>query len=411
MRLEGAAGGQRLPARVPAAAAAALGLCLTLWTSPARPQAGASGPLRLLVWINGDKGYNGLQKVGDAFAAESGVQVVVQHPEGAPDKFGSAVAAGKGPDIFCWPHDRVGEWARSGLIVPVKPPDRIKAEIEDSAWQAFTYKGQIWGYPLSIEAIGLIYNKALVSQPPATFDELIALDRQLKPRGLGAILWSYNQSFFSWPLLAGAGGSVFARRADGELDSRQIGVNNAGAVAGAQMLDRLIKDGHMPRGARYSEMEAAFNRGQVAMMISGPWAWDNVRKSGIDFGVAAIPAVVPGRPSKAFVGVLGCTIASPSRLKDVAREFIENHLLKLESLKTISADVALGTPANKAYFRELSRDPNILATMANAQHGEPIPNIPEMGRFFPAMDAALEAITNGRQSPKDALDGAAARMK
>jgi maltose/maltodextrin transport system substrate-binding protein len=33
-----------------------------------------------------------------------------------------------------------------------------------------------------------------------------------------------------------------------------------------------------------------------------------------------------------------------------------------------------------------------------------------MQRFFPAMDAALEAITNGRQSPKDALDGAAARM-
>ena len=26
------------------------------------------------------------------------------------------------------------------------------------------------------------------------------------------------------------------------------------------------------------------------------------------------------------------------------------------------------------------------------------------------MDAALEAITNGLQSPKDALDGAAARM-
>ena len=27
----------------------------------------AQAPLRLLVWINGDKGYNGLQKVGDAF--------------------------------------------------------------------------------------------------------------------------------------------------------------------------------------------------------------------------------------------------------------------------------------------------------------------------------------------------------
>ena len=48
--------------------------------------------------------------------------------------------------------------------------------------------------------------------------------------------------------------------------------------------------------------------------------------------------------------------------------------------------------------------------MDNALAGEAIPNIPEMQRFFPAMDAALEAITNGRQAPKDALDGAAARM-
>ena len=369
----------------------------------------AQAPLRLLVWINGDKGYNGLQKVGDAFTRESGVQVVVQHPEGAPDKFQAAAAAGKGPDIVCWPHDRAGEWAKSGLIVPIKPPRQVRDEIEDSAWKAFTYKGQVWGYPLSIEAIGLIYNKALVATPPASFEEVIALDKKLASQGKKAILWDYNKSFFTWPMLAGPGGFVFGRNAQGELDPKQVGVNTAGALAGAQMLDRLVKDGHMPKGARYAEMEGAFARSQVAMMINGPWAWDNVRKVGIDFGVATIPSV-NGKPSKSFVGVLGCMVSAPSKLKDVAREFIENHLLTLESLKTISADVPLGTPANKAYFRELSSDPRIVATMAIAQAGEPIPNIPEMGRFFPAMDAALEAITNGRQSPKDALDGAAARM-
>jgi len=47
----------------------------------------AQGPLKLLIWINNDKGYNGLQKVGDAFAKVSGVEVVVQHPEAATDKF------------------------------------------------------------------------------------------------------------------------------------------------------------------------------------------------------------------------------------------------------------------------------------------------------------------------------------
>jgi maltose/maltodextrin transport system substrate-binding protein len=394
-----------VPARLAVAA-------LALAAAAAWLPAAAQTPLRLLVWINGDKGYNGLQKVGDAFARDTGVQVVVQHPEGAPDKFQAAAAAGKGPDIMCWAHDRVGEWAKSGLIVPVKPPRRVREAIDDSAWGAFTYRGQVWGYPLAIESVGLIYNKALVPVPPSTFDEVIAIDKRLQAQGKRAILWSYNQAFFSWPLLAGPGGFVFGRDAKGELDPSVVGVNNAGALKGAQMLDRLVRDGHMPKGARYAEMEGAFARGQVAMMINGPWAWDNVRKVGIDFGVAPIPSVsgIDGQPGKPFVGVLGCMVTAPSKLKDVAREFIENTLLTVPALKTVAADVPLGTPANKAYYQELSADPRIVASMANARMGTPIPNIPEMGRFFPAMDAALEAITNGRQAPKDALDGAAARM-
>jgi ABC-type glycerol-3-phosphate transport system substrate-binding protein len=117
------------------------GLCLTT-------AALAQTPLRLLVWINGDKGYNGLQKVGDAFARESGVQVVVQHPEGAPDKFTAAAAAGKGPDIMCWAHDRVGEWAKSGPGgAGAAGQGAARAQIDDAAWAGFTYRGQTLGLP------------------------------------------------------------------------------------------------------------------------------------------------------------------------------------------------------------------------------------------------------------------------
>lgn len=384
-------------------------LAAALATSFAVPVQAADAP-KLLIWINGDKGYNGLQKVGDAFAKESGVTVVVQHPEGATDKFQAAAAAGKGPDIFCWPHDRTGEWARSGLLVPIHPSKRVRDEIDESAWKAFTYKGKIWGYPLAIEAVGLVVNRDLVKTVPTTFDEVMALDKELVKKGKKAILWDYNKSFFTWPMLAGAGGQVFGRTSNGELDPSVVGVNAPGAVAGANMLSRLIEEGYMPRGARYAEMESGFARGEIAMMITGPWAWDNARKAKINFSVAPVPSVIPGKPSKSFVGVLGCMIAAPSKVKDIAREFIENHMLRVEGLKTISADVPLGTPANKIYFAELSGDPNIRATMENARMGEPLPNIPELGRFFPAMDAALEAISQGRQSPKDALDGAAARM-
>jgi maltose/maltodextrin transport system substrate-binding protein len=250
----------------------------------------------------------------------------------------------------------------------------------------------------------------LVKTVPTTFDEVIALDKELMKQGKKALLWDYNKSFFTWPMLAGAGGEVFGRSANGEMDPGVVGVNSTGAVAGANMLSKLIEGGTMPRGARYAEMEAGFARGEIAMMITGPWAWDNARKAKINFTVAPIPAVIPGKPSKSFVGVLGCMIAAPSKAKDIAREFIENHLLRVDSLKIISANVPLGTPANKAYFAELAGDGNIRATMENARMGEPLPNIPELGKFFPAMDAALEAISQGRQTPKEALDGAAARM-
>ncbi len=365
--------------------------------------------LRLLVWINGDKGYKGLQKVGDEFAKLSGVKVIVEHPEGATDKFQQSTGAGKGPDIFCWPHDRLGEWAKGGLLTPITPNKIIKSEIEDSAWKAFNYKGKTWGYPIAIEAISLIYNKALVPTPPASFADIAKIDQALSTQGKKAILWDYNKSFFTWPMLAGGGGFVFARDEKGDLDSSKVGVNDPGAIRGAEALEALIKNGQMPRGARYSNMESGFNQGDIAMMISGPWAWDNAKKKKIDFGVAPIPSV-DGKPSKPFVGVLGCMIAAPSKVKDIAREFIENHMLRPDNLRIINADVPLGVPANKAFYAELAADPNIRATMDSARNGEPIPNIPEMGKFWSAMDAALEAITNGLQSPKEALNGAAARM-
>jgi maltose/maltodextrin transport system substrate-binding protein len=368
----------------------------------------ASQP-KLLVWINGDKGYNGLQKVGDKFTDATGVKVVVEHPIDAPSKYTQAAGAGKGPDIFCWPHDRSGEWAKSGLIVPVRVSKATRESIEETAWNAFTFQGKTWGYPIAIEANSLIYNKALVPNPPETFEEVMALDKTLSPQGKKAILWDFNKSFFSWPIIAGGGGYIFGRDAKGEYDPKQIGLNSPGAIEAGQLMERLIKEGYMAKGARYAEMEGGFAQGKVAMMISGPWAWDNAQKAKIDFGVAPIPKV-NGKPAKPFVGVLGCMISAPSKYKDIAREFLENHLLRIENLKMVNADVPLGVPANKAFYNELSSNPNIRATMQSARNGEPIPNIPETGKFWGAMDAALEAITNGLQSPKDALNGAAARM-
>ena len=55
----------------------------------------------------------------------------------------------------------------------------------------------------------------------------------------------------------------------------------------------------------------------------------------------AVPAVVPGKPSKVFVGVLGCMVTAPSRVKDLARDFLENYLMSVDGLRTEDERVAL----------------------------------------------------------------------
>ena len=373
------------------------------------PLAQAAEPGKLLVWINGDKGYKGIIKIGEEFTKKTGIPVTVEYPEDAPSKFQAAAAAGKGPDIWIWPHDRIGEWIEGGLLQPVTPSKKVQADIDPLAWKAFTVGGKTWGYPLSVEAVALVYNKALVPTPPKSFEEVIALDKKLSASGKKAILWDYNNTYFTWPLLAANGGYPFKQKADGTYDAKDTGVNNAGALKGAELLSKMIKDGVMTKGANYAEMEAGLAQGKVAMMINGPWSWDNLKKANVNFGVAKIPTV-NGKKAAPFVGVLGAMVTKATPNKDLAVEFLENHMLTVDGLKKINDDVPLGTPANKTFFNELKNNPNIQATMASAQDGAPMPNNKEMGRFWSSMASALQNMTEGRQSPKEAMDAAAKRI-
>jgi len=364
----------------------------------------------LQIWINGDKAYNGLTDVGKKFTKDTGVKVIVEHPQDAPTKFQQAASAHGGPSIFIWAHDRAGEWISAGLIDPVNPKPKFVSAFDQIGWDAFKFDNKTWGYPLAIESIALIYNKKLVAKPPTSFEDILVLDKKLAKDGKHAILWDYNNTYFTFPLLAANGGYPFGRNDKGNYVASDVGVNNPGAVKGAEMLAKLIEVGVMPKGATYAAMEAAMNKGEIAMMITGPWAWDNLRKSKIDFGVAPIPSIA-GKPSRVFIGVQGAMINRASNNKELAVEFIENYLLTMDGLKTLDSDVSLGVTAHKDFYKTRAADPLIAATMQNIKTGLLMPSLPEMGRFWAAMESALGNITLGRQKPKEALDAAAQRIK
>lgn len=360
----------------------------------------------LTIWINGDKGYKGIEKVGALYTKRTGVIVKVEHPDDAPGQFQQAALAGGGPDIWIWPHDRIGEWIKQGLISPINPPAEVQHNIVSVAWDAFTMDGKLWGYPMSVEAIGLIYNKALIKTPPKTFEEIPAIDAQLAKRGAKAILWDYNNTYFTWPMMAANGAYPFYRDLRGNYDAHDTGVDKAGAIAGLETLKMLIDKGMMPAGANYGQMEEAMQSGKLGMMISGPWAWEGLKNAHIDFGVAPIP-MVKGKPSRPFIGVLGAMITAHGKHPREAKDFLENYLLKTDNLRVVNDEVPLGVPADSGLFWQLYSDENIRTSMDNIHLGKPMPSNPEMSKFWSAMAAALPKVTGGQEKPREALAEAA----
>jgi maltose/maltodextrin transport system substrate-binding protein len=378
----------------------------------ARAASGQGKGRPLTVWFTVE-GAKAMRRIGQGFTAATGVPVVVDTPDEGPQKYQQASAAGKGPDIYIYAHDRIGEWASSGLIGAVQPSKALLDDIDPLAWKGFSLGGRIWGYPYAIEAITLIVNKALVKEPPKTFDEVFELDKRLALQGKKALLWDYTNNYFSWPLMAAQGGYAFRQRPDGSYDPRDTGVANAGALAGAQLLERLFREGLMPVGSGYPEMEAAMAQGRVAMMINGPWSWVNLKRVGLDFGVARIPAL-GGKAARPFVGIKGVMINRASPMRELAVEFIENHMLAPAGIRAIDQAEPIGAPASRSFYAELAAKPDIGAKvagiMASARDGLPTPSNPEMGRFWAAMKSALTNLSEGRQTAAQALDGAAQRI-
>ncbi|CAH6979564.1 maltose ABC transporter periplasmic binding protein [Vibrio chagasii] len=363
----------------------------------------------LSIWINGDKGYNGLAEVGKLFEKETGIKVSVSHPANLESRFPQVASTGDGPDIVFWAHDRFGGYAEAGLLQEIVVSSDFESKFSDFTWDAVSYKGKKVGYPVAVEALSLIYNKDIISEAPSTWEEILVLDKELKKEGKGAIAWNLAEPFFSWPLLASDGGYAFKSTPDG-YDSSDVGVNNEGAVRAMTFLKKLVDSDVIGSDTDYSVAESEFAQGKVAMTINGPWSWANIDTANIDYGVTTLPTF-NGNSSKPFVGVLTAGISSASPNGDLAREFIESYLLTDDGLRMVNDDVPLGAVALKSFQEEIAEDSRIDATMANALNGEVMPNIPEMTAFWVSEKSAILNVATDRQGIEDALDSVASRMK
>jgi maltose/maltodextrin transport system substrate-binding protein len=239
----------------------------------------------LLIWMDADRGQALRATAAKKFEHDLGLKVTIESPEKITDSFPIAAQMAKGPDIVIWAHDKVGEWADAGLIAPVQISEEFGNRFFPKAWQAVLHSGKIWGYPLALETVTLIYNKKLLEgSPPTQLSDLVALNEKIKKEhpGVTTILWDYNNSCYSWGILASAGAYVFAKNGS-DYDLKNMGVGNRGAVEGLSKIialihacfakERLIRCGGGPNGPRESGHDCL----RAVGMVEPDQEWNRLR--------------------------------------------------------------------------------------------------------------------------------------
>jgi maltose/maltodextrin transport system substrate-binding protein len=355
----------------------------------------------LTLWMRADKSHQRMAQLGQEFQENTGIAVRVETPEAAIDKFIRAAQIGKGPDLFWWAHDRTGDLVASGLLQALELSPSQRQQFDEKALQAFTIQGTLYGYPIGMEAVTLVYNRRWVTEVPPSFEALANLKESLAIQGIQLLSFDYSNFYFTFPFLAAQEAAIFP--VNSLRWSQQVKLNAPGSVAGLAWLTNAQKQGVLLRDASYSVMIAQMIQQKLAFMITGPWEWSHLTQNQVDYGVAPLPTL-GGHPARAFVGVQGFMINRSSPHPELAQEFMENYVLTERGLQILNGDVPIGVPAVKAYAQTLSQDPRIAATQKSVETGILIPNHPEMNAVWTHMAGVTGDVINDRISAQDALD-------
>jgi arabinogalactan oligomer/maltooligosaccharide transport system substrate-binding protein len=382
---------------------------------PQEEGAGAEGsgseekPEKLVVWANNDPiQLKNTRKLAKEYEKESGIKVEVVPVDllKQQEKLALDGPAGKGADLVTWPHDQLGEAVIKGLVRPLEVGEDVTGQFSESAVQALTYDGQVYGLPYVTESIALIYNKKLMPEPPESFDELIDFARKnTKPAEKEyGLLYEGANFYYSYFLIDAMGGYIF-KEDSGKVNTEELGLNNEGAKKALKMLQGWYKEKLLPVKVTADTVNGLFKEGKAAAVINGPWAVKDYEQAGIDFAVAPLPSF-DGKHPRTFIGVKGWYVSAysknPTWATDLMKFFTSKESLLLRFQETGEI------PPRKDLLEDpvIKDDPVVNGFAQQASRGTPMPNVPEMGQVWEPIGNAITFVAQGKQSPEQALDDA-----
>jgi maltose/maltodextrin transport system substrate-binding protein/arabinogalactan oligomer/maltooligosaccharide transport system substrate-binding protein len=377
----------------------------------------------LLIWTD-DTRAPIIEELGAFFTEELGIPVSVQQLGFGDirDQLKTAGPAGEGPDIIIGAHDWLGELVANGLISPIALGD-LAEDFTPASIQAFTFNGELYGLPYVTENVAFIYNPELVAEAPTTWEEVRTITEELVASGASTygFVRQEGDPYHFYPIQTAFGGYIFGIDEDGNYVAEDLGVDNEGSIAALDWFASMVEDGYQPPSVDYDVMHALFESGDAAMIVTGPWALERIRLSGVPYAVTNIPSG-PAGAGKPFLGVQAFMISAFSENQDIAESFLLDFVANpdIELTVTVAEQELTGTPLEllglarpSAYIPalEATEDEDFVAFGIAGAAADPMPAIPEMSSVWTAWGDAVILVAQGQVTAEEAFTTAGEQIR
>lgn len=250
------------------------------------------------------------------------------------DFLGTAEATNNWPDIYILtPWTQVKSFAENGKIADLSDMD-FTGRVYDSALQAATYDGKIYGYPANVEYLGVFYNKDLfaaagITEVPTTRDEFEAACQKLQDAGTRPIASMWKESWTLKHLFSVLMSTAVQDDMDGFIES----LNSGNGTFDVDGIDEVFACADVIKNYSGSNMmdcdsTSGFNalaNGEAAMLLSGEFSQAVVAAvdDPLDIGYFALPVSNDAAKNKAAVDVgIVYAVSAQTEHMDACREVI-----------------------------------------------------------------------------------------
>lgn len=217
------------------------------------------------------------------------------------DQVKASYAGGNPPDVHVMHRHRIPEFAGLGAIASLSPAELKSVGVDvndwaDSAREAVSYNGKIYGVPLDFHANLWHINMSLFKQAgllhpdgtpmlPSSPAEMLEQARKVKEATGKSYLAA---DFAQYPIGVRLVLALLWQQNSNVFDGKTATINTPEAKQAVKAITDLFDQGHANPRLNYADSQQAFLNGEAAVLVNGTWVVDfytaEAAKPGVGLG-------------------------------------------------------------------------------------------------------------------------------